>query len=110
MKCPNCFLLESSGVKDSRPSGGSIRRRRVCENCQHRFTTFEVTLPETLLVEVIAGTTDARLPHYAAAQIIELVEVLGGMDPEAARLLVAMAYRLSGLPLPRIMTVGKMAA
>lgn len=42
MRCPSCGCSESK-VVDSRPSedGGSIRRRRECLNCQHRFTTYE---------------------------------------------------------------------
>ena len=42
MKCPYCGHLESR-VVDSRQSedGGSIRRRRECERCNRRFTTYE---------------------------------------------------------------------
>ena len=42
MRCPFCSH-EASQVKDSRPSedGSSIRRRRQCEDCGARFTTFE---------------------------------------------------------------------
>ncbi|SFR98281.1 transcriptional regulator NrdR [Sphingomonas jatrophae] len=42
MRCPFC-AHEDSQVKDSRPSedGASIRRRRQCEGCGARFTTFE---------------------------------------------------------------------
>ena len=42
MKCPFCSF-EDTRVIDSRPSedGISIRRRRLCENCGKRFTTYE---------------------------------------------------------------------
>src|SRR5919112_501429 len=42
MRCPFC-AHEDSQVKDSRPSedGAAIRRRRQCEACGQRFTTFE---------------------------------------------------------------------
>ncbi|MBV9931022.1 MAG: transcriptional repressor NrdR [Alphaproteobacteria bacterium] len=42
MRCPFCSH-ENSQVKDSRPAedGASIRRRRQCEDCGARFTTFE---------------------------------------------------------------------
>ena len=42
MRCPFC-AHENSQVKDSRPSedGAAIRRRRQCEGCGARFTTFE---------------------------------------------------------------------
>jgi transcriptional repressor NrdR len=42
MRCPFCGH-EDSQVKDSRPAedGSAIRRRRQCEDCGARFTTFE---------------------------------------------------------------------
>ena len=42
MRCPFCSH-DDSQVKDSRPTedGASIRRRRQCEGCGARFTTFE---------------------------------------------------------------------
>lgn len=52
MKCPYC---DYSGTKvlDSRPANDnkSIRRRRECEQCQKRFTTFEM-VEETPLVVI----------------------------------------------------------
>jgi transcriptional repressor NrdR len=42
MRCPFCGH-DTSQVKDSRPTedGAAIRRRRQCEGCAARFTTFE---------------------------------------------------------------------
>ena len=53
MRCPFCHH-DDSQVKDSRPSedGASIRRRRQCEGCGARFTTFErVQLREVTIVK-----------------------------------------------------------
>ncbi|MDT0507834.1 transcriptional regulator NrdR [Novosphingobium sp. MMS21-SN21R] len=53
MRCPFC-AHDNSQVKDSRPSedNTSIRRRRQCEGCGARFTTFErVQLREVLVVK-----------------------------------------------------------
>lgn len=52
MKCPRCGCSESK-VIDSRSTedGSSIRRRRECLQCQHRFTTFE-TIEQLPLVVV----------------------------------------------------------
>ena len=53
MRCPFC-AHENSQVKDSRPTedGSSIRRRRQCEDCGARFTTFErVQLRELTIVK-----------------------------------------------------------
>jgi transcriptional repressor NrdR len=53
LRCPFC-AHEDSQVKDSRPTedGSSIRRRRQCEDCGARFTTFErVQLRELTVVK-----------------------------------------------------------
>ncbi|HIY92828.1 transcriptional regulator NrdR [Companilactobacillus sp. HBUAS56275] len=51
MICPHCHH-DSSKVIDSRPSdeGRAIRRRRECEYCGTRFTTFERLEKSPLLV------------------------------------------------------------
>jgi transcriptional repressor NrdR len=40
MFCPKCNSDKSS-VTDSRGDGGAIRRRRECQECGYRFTTYE---------------------------------------------------------------------
>lgn len=53
MRCPFC-QNEDSQVKDSRPTedGAAIRRRRQCDKCGSRFTTFErVQLRELVVVK-----------------------------------------------------------
>lgn len=42
MCCPKCESV-ATDVVDSRPSGSTIRRRRRCRGCSHRWTTFEIT-------------------------------------------------------------------
>ncbi|MDT9702910.1 transcriptional regulator NrdR, partial [Streptomyces sp. P17] len=51
MQCPKC-QYNGSRVVDSRPAdeGRAIRRRRECESCQFRFTTFERLERAPLLV------------------------------------------------------------
>ena len=53
MRCPFC-AHEDSQVKDSRPAedGAAIRRRRQCDGCGARFTTFErVQLREVSVIK-----------------------------------------------------------
>lgn len=53
MRCPYCGH-EDSQVKDSRPTedGAAIRRRRQCEDCGARFTTFErIQLREVTVIK-----------------------------------------------------------
>lgn len=51
MKCPYCKYTESK-VIDSRPTvdGESIRRRRICQKCGKRFTTYETIESRSLMV------------------------------------------------------------
>lgn len=52
MKCPYCGL-DNTRVVDSRPAddNNSIRRRRICDSCGKRFTTYEKV--ETIPLVVI---------------------------------------------------------
>lgn len=56
MRCPFC-AHEDSQVKDSRPTedGSAIRRRRQCEDCGARFTTFERAQLRELVVTKSGG-------------------------------------------------------
>jgi transcriptional repressor NrdR len=57
MRCPFC-AHEDSQVKDSRPTedNTAIRRRRQCEGCGARFTTFErVQLREITVIKSDEG-------------------------------------------------------
>lgn len=51
MRCPKCGCQEDK-VIDSRASreGATIRRRRECTGCNHRFTTYEEVEHEGLMV------------------------------------------------------------
>lgn len=57
MKCQKCGFKHSR-VLDSRPieDGNGIRRRRECENCQYRFTTFERSEATALIIVKKDGT------------------------------------------------------
>jgi transcriptional regulator NrdR family protein len=46
MECPKCQKETKSNVIDSRPHGSSIRRIRVCNKCNCKWKTFEVTEQE----------------------------------------------------------------
>ena len=59
MRCPKCGGSKSS-VIDSRQAedGNTIRRRRECEDCQHRFKTDERVEERTLVVVKKDGTRE----------------------------------------------------
>jgi transcriptional repressor NrdR len=60
MKCPSCSH-ENSKVIDSRVTDGgiAIRRRRECEKCEFRFTTFERMQTTNLMIEKKDGLMEA---------------------------------------------------
>ncbi len=70
MRCPFC-AHDNSQVKDSRPSedNTSIRRRRSCEGCGGRFTTFE----RVQLREVMVIKSDDRREPFDRAKIEQSV-------------------------------------
>lgn len=75
MRCPFC-AHEVSQVKDSRPSedNTSIRRRRQCEGCGARFTTFErVQLREVMVVKSGGPDGDQRREPFDRSKIEQSV-------------------------------------
>lgn len=66
MKCPYCSNTDTR-VIDSRPAedGSSIRRRRCCDECGKRFTTYEKV--ETIPLIVIKK--DSNREQYNRAKI-----------------------------------------
>ncbi len=63
MRCPYCGEQDKDHVLDSRPvrEGAAIKRRRECEQCRGRFTTFEEI--EELRLMVIKGSDRGREPY-----------------------------------------------
>jgi transcriptional repressor NrdR len=59
MRCPYCGHF-GTRVLDSRPSNEnrSIRRRRECDSCNQRFTTFEVVEEAPIMVIKKDGTRE----------------------------------------------------
>ena len=60
MRCPFCDNQETK-VIDSRPTedGHAIRRRRECERCSRRFTTYEKVEEVILMVVKKDGSREA---------------------------------------------------
>ena len=72
MRCPYCGH-EDSQVKDSRPTedGAAIRRRRQCEDCGARFTTFErIQLRDVAVLKALRRHDAALTPRAALAQCL----------------------------------------
>ncbi|MEZ4729202.1 MAG: transcriptional regulator NrdR [Caldilineaceae bacterium] len=50
MKCPHCGHAQHK-VIDTRDTGDAIRRRRHCEQCNQRFTTYEHVAANLLVIK-----------------------------------------------------------
>ena len=72
MRCPFC-AHDDSQVKDSRPAedNTAIRRRRQCEGCGARFTTFE----RVQLREVTVVKSDERREAFDRGKIEQSVSL-----------------------------------
>ncbi|QSB43853.1 transcriptional repressor NrdR [Tsuneonella flava] len=75
MRCPFC-AHDDSQVKDSRPTedNTAIRRRRQCEGCGARFTTFErVQLRDVIVVKAGQDGEAVRREPFERAKIEQSV-------------------------------------
>jgi transcriptional repressor NrdR len=75
MRCPWCGAPESR-VVDSRPAedGGAVRRRRACETCGRRFSTFERATGVGLRVIKRDGTKDPYDREKVAAGVRKAIK------------------------------------
>ena len=77
MRCPFC-AHDDSQVKDSRPTedNTAIRRRRQCESCEARFTTFErVQLREIVVLKNGGDQNEPRREPFDRSKIEQSVTV-----------------------------------
>src|SRR5213075_414866 len=84
MRCPFC-AHEGSQVKDSRSTedGAAIRRRRQCEACGARFTTFE----RIQLRELTVLKSENRREPFDREKLMRSVSIAARKRPvEAARI------------------------
>jgi transcriptional repressor NrdR len=93
MRCPYCNG-ENTQVKDSRPTeeNAAIRRRRACEDCGGRFTTFE----RVQLRELVVVKRSGRREPFERAKLLHSVEVAlrkRPIQPEAIERMVSDLVR-----------------
>lgn len=79
MKCPYCSGSDTR-VIDTRKSGNAIRRRRECQDCGRRFTTYERAVLEAPLVV----KRDGRREEFGRGKI------LAGVHKACAKRPIAM--------------------
>ena len=80
MDCVNCGSAESR-VRDSRTTGGTVRRRRECAACGHRWSTVETSVASV-------GVWRAGV-EQAVARLVDQLQNVGGTEAPADRRKVA---------------------
>ena len=76
MNCPFCGSINSR-VIDTRSAEGGIRRRRECESCGRRFTTYERVAPLRLMVI----KQDGRREPFDRDKIVRGVQIACAKRP-----------------------------
>ena len=97
MRCPFCGSDETQ-VKDSRPTeeNSAIRRRRACDNCGQRFTTFERIQLRELTVIKSSGSREP-LDREKLARSMRIALRKRPVDPDRVELVVnGIIRRLEG--------------
>lgn len=91
MRCPRCGHLDDR-VVDSRQSreGDSIRRRRECLECAHRFTTYEQV--EVILPMIVKR--DGRREAYQREKLLAGLRRAVQKRPVATETLTAVVERI----------------
>ncbi len=94
MKCPACG--SRSRVIDSRESGDCVRRRRCCDRCSQRWTTYEL----------IPGMTDegrVLIDETALKAILSRItaQVIDGLGAEARAIAQPRRGRHPGVRRPK---------
>lgn len=92
MECPFCGE-SNTGVIDSRPTKDktSIRRRRQCLSCAGRFTTYEAT-PEQLLLLLLKTHGGKRARRKSSDAVLSFMsDALKGLSAECERLIGGVA-------------------
>jgi transcriptional repressor NrdR len=93
MRCPYC-AGENTQVKDSRPTeeNTSIRRRRVCPDCDGKFTTYE----RVQLREMVVVKRSGRKVPFERDKLSKSIEIAlrkRPVDPERIERLVSGLVR-----------------
>lgn len=110
MNCPFCNNADTKVVDSRETSDGRItRRRRECENCQTRFSTYE----EVELLRIAVVKKDGRKvdydKHKIEAGIRKALEKRPIKEEGVAKLMGDIEYCLRSLDKPEIATreIGK---
>jgi transcriptional repressor NrdR len=92
MRCPKCGCQDDK-VIDSRASreGSTIRRRRECLKCAHRFTTYEEVEDEGLMVI----KQDGRREEFSKEKLLSGIRAACRKRPVGAEAIAEMVDKIA---------------
>jgi transcriptional repressor NrdR len=95
MQCPYCGQPDSR-VVDTRATSDSVRRRRECQNCHKRFTTYEQISEALLIVK-----RDGRREPFDRYKLLQGIRIACAKRPIALadieRIVTQIEERLFGM-------------
>jgi transcriptional repressor NrdR len=93
MKCPYCHKNDSQ-VIDTRdlPDGEGIRRRRRCNACGQRFTTYERVQPVSLMIV----KKDGRREEYDRRKLLAGLQIACAKRPVSAATIEQILNEVEG--------------
>lgn len=95
MRCPFCRHLDSRVIDSRSGEGGTVtRRRRVCPECEQRFTTVETTM---LMVAKRSGVTEQFCREKVIAGVRRACQGRPVSEDALARLGQRVEYALRAL-------------
>ena len=80
MKCPYCEHDKTRVIDTSHDARGGIRRRRLCVNCNHRFSTYERAVLATPMLVKRDGTRE----EFSREKLMGGIRVACAKRPVAA--------------------------
>jgi transcriptional repressor NrdR len=75
MRCPYCNHTQHK-VIDTREAGDAIRRRRKCDHCNRRFTTYENVAANVLVVK-----SDGRREPFDRHKLLQGIQIASVKRP-----------------------------
>ena len=88
MRCPHSGV-SSHRVIDTRVTGDNIRRRRRCDNCDQRFTTYE-----HIAANLLVAKTDGRREPFDRQKLISGIQVAAVKRPISSETIDNMAVQI----------------
>lgn len=99
MRCPYCSEEESKVIDTTHDAKGGVRRRRECQKCGQRFSTYERAILSTPLVVKQDGTRE----EFDREKLLRGIRIACAKRPVSA----ADIHRLAGEIESALQTMGK---